>query len=93
MFTDTDSLLYEIKTEDVYKDLYEKDQKYFDTSDYPSNSEYYSEENKKVIGQMKDAKEKIIMLIRIEDAIHIQKSVCSPPHRRHLRLATSPKKT
>ena len=34
MFTDTDSLLYEIKTEDVYKDLYEKDHKYFDTCDY-----------------------------------------------------------
>ena len=31
MFTDTDSLFYEIKTEDVYKDLYEKDTKYFDT--------------------------------------------------------------
>ena len=38
MFTDTDSLFYEIKNEDVYKDLYEKDKKYFDTSDYPSNS-------------------------------------------------------
>ena len=24
MFTDTDSLIYEIKTEDAYKDLYEK---------------------------------------------------------------------
>ena len=47
MFTDTDSLFYEIKTEDVYKDLYEKDKKYFDTSDYPSNSDYYSKENKK----------------------------------------------
>ena len=37
MFTDTDSFFYEIKTEDAYKDLYEKkeDQKYFDTSDYP----------------------------------------------------------
>ena len=52
MFTDTDSLFYEIKAEDAYKDLYEKkeDQTYFDTSDYPKNSKYYSEENKKVIG-------------------------------------------
>ena len=48
MFTDPDSLFYEIKTEDAYKDLYEKkeDKKYFDTSDYPKNSKYYSEENK-----------------------------------------------
>ena len=30
-----------------------EDQKYFDTSDYPNNSKY-SEENKKVIGKMKD---------------------------------------
>ena len=54
IITDTDSLFYEIKTEDVHKDLYEKDKKYFDTSDYPSKSEYYSEENKNVIGKMKD---------------------------------------
>ena len=47
MFTDTDSLLYEIKTKDVYKDLYEKDQKYFDTCDYSIYIKYYSEENKK----------------------------------------------
>ena len=37
MFTDTDSLLYEIKTKDVYKDLYKNknDIKKNDTSDYP----------------------------------------------------------
>ena len=55
MFTDTDSLLYEMKTEDAYKDLYEKkDQKYFDTSDYPIKSKHYSEENKTEIVKMKD---------------------------------------
>ena len=39
IFTDTDSLFYEIKTEDAYKDLYEKkeDKKYFGTSGYPKN--------------------------------------------------------
>ena len=31
-----------------------KDKKYFDTSDYPINSKYYSEEYKKGIGKMKD---------------------------------------
>ena len=46
MFTDTDRLFYEIKTEDVYKDFYEKDKRYFDTCDYQKNSKY-SEENKK----------------------------------------------
>ena len=50
IITDTDSLFYEIKIEDAYKDLYEKkeDQKYFGTSGCPKNI-YYSEENKKVI--------------------------------------------
>lgn len=42
MLTNTNSLFYEIKTEGVYKDLYEKqeDQIYFDTCDYPKNSKY-----------------------------------------------------
>ena len=41
MFADNDSLVYEIKTEDAYKDLYEKkeDQKYFDTCDYPKKQQ------------------------------------------------------
>ena len=34
MFTDTDSLFYEIKTDDVYEDLL-KDKELFDKSDYP----------------------------------------------------------
>ena len=53
MFTDTDSLTYEIETEDVYKDFWE-DKEMFDFSDYPKNSPYYSNENKKVIGKFKD---------------------------------------
>ena len=51
MFTDTDSLCYEIKTDDVYKDLC---QELFDNSDYPKNSEFFFDENKKVDGKMKD---------------------------------------
>ena len=53
MFTDTDSLCYEIKTDDVYKDLFQ-DKELFDNSDYPKNSEFFFDENKKVIGKMKD---------------------------------------
>ena len=40
MFTDTDSLCYEIKTDDVYKDLFQ-DKELFDNSDYPKNSEFF----------------------------------------------------
>ena len=53
LFTDTDSLMYEIQTEDVYKDFIE-DREMFDNSDYTKNSQFYFAENKKVIGKMKD---------------------------------------
>ena len=38
-FTDTDSLMYEIKTEDVY-DIFSKDKEMFDFSSYSTESEY-----------------------------------------------------
>ena len=53
LFTDTDSLTYEIETEDVYKDLWKR-KELFDDSDYPKGSPYEFQENKKVIGKFKD---------------------------------------
>ena len=53
LFTDTDSLCYEIETRDVYKELWE-DKQLFDNSDYPKDSPYFSVENKNVIGKFKD---------------------------------------
>ena len=53
MFTDTDNLCYEIKTDDIYKDLFQ-DKELFENSDYPKNSEFFFYENKKIIGKMKD---------------------------------------
>jgi hypothetical protein len=56
LFTDTDSLMYELKTDDVYEDFKrigdEKD--CWDNSDYPKDSPYHSTHNKKVIGKFKD---------------------------------------
>ena len=53
LFTDADSLTYEIEAEDVYQDFwYDKDK--FNNSDYPENSPYYDTSNKKVIGKFKD---------------------------------------
>ena len=52
-FTDTDSLVYEIKAEDVYEDFY-KDKNLFDFSDYPLSSKFFDPVIKKVIGKMKD---------------------------------------
>lgn len=53
LMTDTDSLVYHIKTDDVYKDFVSiKD--LLDTSDYPKEHPLYSAGNKKVIGKFKD---------------------------------------
>ena len=53
LFTDTDSLTYNIRIEDIYKDfLSDKDK--FDFSDYNKNSSFYNPTNKKVIGKMID---------------------------------------
>ena len=53
LFTDTDSLTYEIQTEDVYQDFW-NDRHLFDNSDYPESSPYFDKTNKKVIGKFKD---------------------------------------
>ena len=56
LFTDTDSLMYEIQTEDFYKDISGDVNNRFDTSDYPENhpSGIPTGINKKVLGMMKD---------------------------------------
>ena len=56
LFTDTDSLMYEIKTEDFYKDISGDVKDKFDTSDYPPNhpSGIPTGCNKKVLGMFKD---------------------------------------
>ena len=53
LYTDTDSLLLEIETEDVYKDM-AQNQTLYDTSDYPQDHPLYSSANKKVLGKLKD---------------------------------------
>ena len=53
LFTDTDSLTYHIKTEDIYHDFL-ADRELFDNSDCPEDSEFYFSENKKVIGKFID---------------------------------------
>ena len=53
LFTDTDSLTYELETQDAYQDFWKNKNK-FDNSDYPENSPFYDKTNKKVIGKFKD---------------------------------------
>ena len=52
LYTDTDSLLVEIETQDVYEDM--KNIDLYDTSDYPKEHPLHSNTNKKVFGKMKD---------------------------------------
>jgi hypothetical protein len=53
LYTDTDSLVYHIETEDVYADMAE-DKHLFDTSEYPKDHPLYDPTNGKVIGKFKD---------------------------------------
>ena len=53
LFTDTDSLAYEIKSENVYEKFY-KCKDLFDFSNYSKDSKFFNNANKKVIGKMKD---------------------------------------
>ena len=53
-YTDTDSFVMNIKTNDFYKDIANDVDKRFDTSNYEVNRPLPTEKNKKVIGFMKD---------------------------------------
>ena len=54
--TDTDSLMYQIQTDDFYEDISLDIEEKFDTSDYPPDHEsgILTGVNKKVIGMFKD---------------------------------------
>ena len=55
LYNDTDSLLLEIKTSNIYTDMAREAHRY-DFSNYPSNHFLYSDANKKVIGKFKDVR-------------------------------------
>ena len=53
LFTDTGSLTYEIKLENVYEE-FSKTKNLFDLSNYPKDWKFFDETNKNVLGKMKD---------------------------------------
>ena len=60
IYTDTDSFIIEVETDDIYKDTYENKNQY-DFSEYPENHPNFDMLNKKVLGKFKDEfKSKII---------------------------------
>ena len=56
LLTYTDSLTFEIKSEDVYEEFF-KHKYLFDFSNYPKDSKFFYQANKKNIGRMKDKSE------------------------------------
>ena len=55
LFTDTDSLTYELKS-DVYEEFF-KHKVLFDFNNYPKDPKFFDQANKKVISKMKDESE------------------------------------
>ena len=52
LMTDTDSLLFFVQGDEIYRDMHEN-LEHFDTSDYTENHPLHSVVNKKVLGKMK----------------------------------------
>ena len=53
MFTDTDSMMNEIKTKNVYDD-FSKNKKLLNFSNYSTKSKYYDDSNALVVSKMKE---------------------------------------
>ena len=60
LFTDTDSLTSEIRSENVYEDFL-KWKDFFGFSNYSKGSKFYDNTNKKVVGKMKDEYDGVII--------------------------------
>ena len=60
LFTDTDSLTYEIKSEDVYEEFF-KHKHLPDFNNFSKDSKFYDSQNEMVVGKMKDEYEGILI--------------------------------
>ena len=76
LFTDTDSLAYEIKSENVYDEFF-KWKDLFGFINYSKDSKFYDDDNKKVIGQMKDEMSGVIIdeFIGLKSKIYATKKI------------------
>ena len=52
LFTDTDSLTYDIKSEDVYEEFF-KQKHLFEFSNFSKESKFYDNQNRMIVGKMK----------------------------------------
>ena len=60
IYTDTDSFIIQVETDDIYKDMLENKNLY-DFSEYPINHPNYDITNKKVLGKFKDEMKSLII--------------------------------
>ena len=76
LFTDTVSLTYEIKSDNVDEEFF-KHKHLFDFSNYTENSKSFDQANKKVTGKMKDeSEEKVInMFVELNSKIYSMKNI------------------
>ena len=76
LFTDTDSLTYEIKSENVYEEFF-KWKDLFDFSNYSKDSKFFDETNKKVTGKMKDefGGVTVIEFVGLKSKMHSMKKI------------------
>ena len=92
LFTDTDSLPYEIKSEDVYE-KYFKHKHLFDLSNYQKDSKFFYPVNEKVIGKMKDLSEEKINyeLVGLKSKIYSMKNIAGkePNLAKRVNIATA----
>lgn len=82
LYTDTDSLAYEVFTDDFYKDMGEMSE-HFDFSNFNPNSDLYNCENAAIPGLMKDD----------VSGTPIEEMVCLRPKMYSVKLADRVKKT
>ena len=76
MLTDTDSLTYEMKSENVYGEFF-KWKDLFNFSNYSKDSKIFNETNKKVIGKMKDEFGGVIVteFVGLKSKMHSMKKI------------------
>ena len=81
LFNDTDSLTYEIKSENVYEEFF-KWKDLFDFSNYSKDSRFFDEANKKVIGKMKDEFGGVIVVefVGLKSKIYSMKKIYGKEH-------------
>ena len=74
LFTDTASLTYEVKLENVYEEFF-KWKDLFHFSNYSKDSKFFDETNKKVIGKTKDEFGGVIVIefVELKSKMHSMK--------------------